>query len=178
MSSPTRTLAKQVVTSVPLEIAWNTWTTDEGIKSFFAPKTNVDLRQGGPFELFFDLKAPRGFQGTEGCKVLGVDVQKSLAFEFLAPPQFPNVRRVHTRVDLVFENVLSGGLVKVKMAHSGFQEGEEWDECYDFFNWSWDLVLGRFQSRFYNGPIDWSHPYMPQGVAPRPQRKLRDKVPS
>ena len=176
LSSPTRTLTKQAVTSVALETAWNAWTTGEGIRGFFAPKANVELKKGGPYELFFDLKAPRGFQGTEGCKVLEVNTQKNLAFEFLAPPQFPNARRVHTRVDVVFERVLSGGLVKLNIAHSGLLEGEEWDECYDFFNWSWDLVLGRFQYSFYSGPIDWSRPFMPQGVSPRPQSKLRDKV--
>ena len=89
----------------------------------------------GFYELFFDLKAPRGFQGTEGCRVLSINPPRSLAFEFLAPPQFPNVRRVRTRVDVLFEEVLSGGLVKVSLAHSGFVEGEEWDECFDFFSW-------------------------------------------
>jgi hypothetical protein len=105
---------------------------------------------------------------------LGVDSQKNLAFEFLAPPQFPNARRVHTRVDVKFEEVLNGGLVKVGLVHSGFREGEEWDECLDFFNWSWDLVLGRFRYTFPNGPVDWNHPYVPQELAGRPQRKLRD----
>jgi uncharacterized protein YndB with AHSA1/START domain len=169
-------LRKETVTSVSLESAWKTWTTAEGVTSFFAPKVNIDPRVGGPYELFFDLKAPRGFQGTEGCKVLGVDAQKNLAFEFLAPPQFPNARRVHTRVDVKFEEVLNGGLVKVSLVHSGFREGEEWDECLDFFNWSWDLVLGRFGYTFLNGPVDWNHPYVPQGLTGHPRRKLRDSA--
>jgi uncharacterized protein YndB with AHSA1/START domain len=176
LATPTRLIRKQTVTSVSVESAWKTWTTPEGVSSFFAPKANIDARVGGPYELFFDLKAPRGFQGTEGCKVLSVESPKSLAFEFLAAPEFPNARRVHTRVDVIFEEVLRGGLVKVSLAHSGFQEGEEWDECFDFFNWSWDLVLGRFQYLFSHGPIDWNHPYVPQGVTANPQRKLRDTV--
>lgn len=173
-----RLIRKQTVTSVSVESAWKTWTTREGVTSFFAPKANVDAQVGGPYELFFDLKAPRGFQGTEGCKILGVEPRKSLAFEFLAPPEFPNVRRVHTRVDVIFEEVLKGGLVKVSLAHSGFQEGEEWDECLNFFNWSWDLVLGRFQYLFSHGSINWNQPYVPQGITPSPQRKLRDTVPT
>ncbi len=164
------------MTSVPVETAWKTWTTVEGVTSFFAPKANVEARAGGPYELFFELKAPRGFQGTEGCRVLSVDPLKTLVFEFLAPPQFPNVRRVKTRVDLLLQPVLGGGLAKATVVHSGFTEGEEWDECFDFFNWSWELVLGRFQHLFRAGPVDWNHPYFPQGVAPRPQRKLRDHV--
>ncbi len=171
-----RSLSKHTTTSVSLDIAWKAWTTQDGVTSFFAPKANVDARQGGLYELFFDLKAPRGFQGTEGCKILTIEPSKRLSFEFLAPPQFPNVRRVRTRVDVLFDEVLNGGLVRVDLIHSGFVEGEEWDESYEFFSWSWDLVLGRFQYRLSQGSIDWNHPYIPQGVATEPQRKLRDEA--
>lgn len=162
--------------SVSAETAWKTWTTTEGVTSFFAPKANIEARVGGRYELLFDLKAPRGFQGTEGCKVLSVDPPMNLAFEFLAPPEFPNARRILTRVDLVLENVLGGGLTKINIAHSGFLEGEEWDECFEFFNWDWDLVLGRVQHLSLAGPIDWSHPYIPLGIGSRPLTKLREQI--
>src|SRR6266571_5459632 len=178
MTSPPQFVRKQTVVSISPETAWKTWTTIDGVTSFFAPKANIDPNVGGPYELFFDLKAPRGFQGTEGCKVLGLDPLRNIGFEFIAPPQFPNVRRVHTRVDVSFEEVLKGGLVKVSLVHSGFVEGEEWDESFDFYSWSWDLVLGRFQHRFSARPIDWNHPYWPSGIAARPQRKLRDHLSS
>ena len=178
MPAPPRVIQKQTITSVPLEEAWRNWTTAEGVSTFFAPKSSIEAKVGGPYELFFDLKAPRGFQGTEGCRVLALTPMKTIAFEFVAPPQFPNVRRVRSRVDVAFDQVLKGGVVRVELCHSGFVEGEEWDESYDFFSWSWDLVLGRFQYRCSAGPVDWNKPYMPQGVSPRPQRKLRDHVPS
>jgi len=176
MTAATRLVRKHSVVSIPPETAWKTWTTIEGVTSFFAPKANVDAKIGGPYELFFDLKAPKGFQGTEGCRVLRLEPPKNLTFEFIAPPQFPNVRRVRTRVDVLFDEVLKGGLVKVSLVHSGFVEGEEWDESFDFFSWSWELVLGRFQHRFSVRPIDWNHPYFPSGVSAHPQRKLRDHV--
>lgn len=176
LNNPARTLRKQTVASVSTETAWKTWTTTEGVTSFFAPKANIEARVGGRYELLFDLKAPRGFQGTEGCKVLSIDPPKNLAFEFLSPPEFPNARRILTRVDLVLENVLGGGLTKIDITHSGFLEGEEWDECFEFFNWNWNLVLGRLQHLSYAGPIDWSHPYIPVGIGSRPLRKLREQI--
>ena len=175
-SNSARILRKQTVASISAETAWKTWTTTEGVTGFFAPKANIEARVGGRYELLFDLKAPRGFQGTEGCKVLSIDPPRYLAFEFLAPPEFPNVRRILTRVDLVLENVLGGGLIKTNITHSGFLEGEEWDESFEFFNWDWDLVLGRFQYRSYAGPIDWSHPYIPPGTGSSPLRKLREHI--
>ena len=170
------TLRKQTVASVPAETLWKTWTTTEGVTSFFAPKANVEARVGGRYELLFDLKAPRGFKGTEGCKVLNLNPPSNLSFEFLAPPEFPNARRVSTRVDVVIEQVFGGGLTKVNITHSGFLEGEEWDECFQFFDWDWDLVLGRLQYQSYAGPIDWSRPYIPPGIGSRPLRKLRERV--
>jgi uncharacterized protein YndB with AHSA1/START domain len=171
-----RVIRKQTVVSAPQDVVWQTWTTPQGVTSFFAPKSNIEPKMGGLYELFFEPKAPKGFQGTEGCKILAFDPPRSLAFEFIAPPQFPNVRRIRTRVDVLIVDVLKGGLAKVDLSHSGFVEGEEWDESYDFFSWSWDLVLGRFQYRFSGGPIDWNNPHMPRGVGPRPKRKLRDSV--
>ena len=173
-----RVIRKEAVAAVPIGIAWQNWTTVEGVSSFFAPKAKIENVIGGAYELFFDLKAPKGFQGTEGCKLLELNPMRNLAFEFAAPPQFPNARRVRSRVDVSIEEPLRGGILKVDLTHSGFMEGEEWDECYDFFSWSWDLVLGRFQYRCTVRPIDWNNPYMPRGIAARPERKLRDHVPS
>jgi hypothetical protein len=107
---------------------------------------------------------------------LALEPQKHLAFEFIAPPQFPNVRRLRTRVDVTFGEVAKGGVVKLDLTHSGFNEGEEWDEFFEFCNWNWDLVLGRFQYRFSVGPIDWNNPYIPHGISARPGRKLRDHI--
>lgn len=178
LSPQTKVLRKEVTLTVPLEDVWSAWTTTGGVVTFLAPKANIELRIAGPYELFFDLKAPVGFQGTEGCKVLGFEKMKSLAFEHLAPPRFPNVRRVKTQAGLAFEELQRGGIVKVSIAHSGFLEGEEWDEFFDFCSWSWDLALGRFQHRFSSGPIDWKNPYTPRGMKPFPERRIRDHVPA
>jgi uncharacterized protein YndB with AHSA1/START domain len=169
-------IGKETITTATLEDAWKVWTTVEGVTSFFVPKANIEPVVGGRYELFSSLKAPKGFQGTEGCKVLALEPLKHLAVEFIAPPQFPNVRRLRTRVDVTFGEVAKGGVVKLDLAHSGFLEGEEWDEYLEFSDWNWDLVLGRFQYRFSVVPIDWNNPYVPHGITARPERKLRDHV--
>ncbi len=171
-------LRKEVVLSVPLREVWNAWTTSEGVMTFLAPKANVQLVIGGPYEMYFDLNLPLGFQGTEGCKVLGFDSTRGLAFDFLAPPQFPNVRRLRSRVDLQFEEVQRGGVVRVSLTHSGFLEGEEWDEYFEFSSWSWDLAMRRLQYRFQSGPIDWKDPYTPPELRTVPELRISDRAPS
>lgn len=176
MMDSSKIIRKEAITTATLEDAWKAWTTVEGVTSFFVPKAIIEPMVGGRYELFSSLKAPKGFQGTEGCKILTLEPLKHLAFDFIAPPQFPNVRRLRTRIDLTFGQVGKGGVVKLDLVHSGFQEGEEWDEFFEFCSWNWDLVLGRFQYRFSVGPIDWNNPYIPHGISARPERKLRDHI--
>jgi uncharacterized protein YndB with AHSA1/START domain len=176
VTSSSKIIRREAVTTATLEDAWKAWTTAQGLISFFVPKAIIEPVVGGQYELFSSLKAPKGFQGTEGCKISALEPQKHLAFEFIAPPQFPNVRRLRTRVDVSFGQVAKGGVVKLDLVHSGFLEGEEWDEFFEFSNWNWDLVLGRFQYRFSVGPMDWNNPYIPYGISGRPERKLRDHV--
>lgn len=178
MDSLPRSLTKEAVATVPIAQMWAAWTTAEGVITFFAPKAKIELRVDGPYELFFDLRAPIGFQGTEGCKVLHVERQNSFGFEFIAPLQFPNVRRLQTRVDLDFKEVQKGALNKVGLVHSGFLGGEEWDAAFEFFSWSWDLVLARFQHRLSSGPIEWKNPYFPPWLPRFAQRKIRDHIPA
>src|SRR6266566_4538841 len=143
-----KVIRKETITTAILQDAWKAWTTIEGVTSFLVPKASIEPVVGGRYELFSSLKSPKGFQGTEGCKILALEAQKHLAFELIAPPQFPNVRRLHTRVDITFGEVAKGGVLKLDLVHSGFLEGEEWDEFFDFSNWNWDLVLGRFSNDF------------------------------
>ena len=167
-------LRKEAITSTPLANVWPVWTTIDGITSFLAPKANIKLELQGPYEIFFDPEAPLGFRGTEGCKLLGFEPTKFLSAEWKAPPEFPNVRRQFTRVDIYFERVEA--LTRVRVVHSGWQEGEEWDTAYEFFDRAWDLDLARMQQRFSSGPIDWKKPYVPAWHRLHEQR-IRDHVP-
>ncbi len=167
-------LRKEAITSALIADVWTVWTTNEGITSFLAPKANIKLEDQGPYEIFFDPEAPLGFRGTEGCKILGLESMKTLSVEWKAPPQFPNVRRQKTRIDIYFERVEA--LTKVRIEHSGWDWGEEWDEAYAFSDHAWDLDLARLQHRFSSGPIDWRKPYIPAWLGAREQR-IRDHVP-
>ncbi len=170
-----KTLRKEAITSALIQDVWTLWTTNEGITSFLAPKANIKLEDNGPYEILFDPEAPLGFRGTEGCKILGLQQTNTLSVEWKSPPQFPNVRRQKTRVNIYMERVEA--LTKVRVTHSGWQEGEEWDEAYEFSDRAWDLNLARMQQRFASGPIDWRKPYVPAWIG-RHEQRIRDHVPS
>ncbi|UCG32867.1 MAG: SRPBCC domain-containing protein [Phycisphaerales bacterium] len=142
-----RILRKEVtVTASPQEV-WLAWTTTDGAKSFFAPEAHIELRVGGPYELYFNPSAPEGQRGSEGCRVLSFLPGEMLSFSWNAPLKFPEIRKERTCVVLRFEH-LGDGRVRVKVYHHGWGEGAQWDQVYAYFDRAWDLVLGRFGQRF------------------------------
>jgi len=89
-----RVVRKEVRVNASIEKVWKAWTTNEGATRFFAPKARIELTIGGRYELYFDLRAPKGSQGGEGCRVLSFLPMEMLSFEWNAPPEFPMVRRL------------------------------------------------------------------------------------
>lgn len=65
-----RMIRKDVVVNACVEEVWEAWTAPEGAVTFFAPRANIRLAIGGPYELFFDLDAPEGSRGGEGLRLL------------------------------------------------------------------------------------------------------------
>jgi uncharacterized protein YndB with AHSA1/START domain len=149
-----RILRKEALVPATMEDVWHAWTTTEGTKTFFSPQTHVKLTVGGPYEIRFNLDAPAGSQGSEGCTVLSYLPLEMLSFSWNAPPEFGELRGQHTMVVLRFEEV-EPGKVKVVLWHHGWGKGDDWEKLYDYFDKAWSYVLGNLKKRFVAGPIDW-----------------------
>jgi len=158
-------IRKEVEVDASVEKVWKAWTTSDGATMFFAPKAKIELVPRGRYELYFDLQASKGSQGSEGCRVLSFLPLEMLSFEWNAPPEFPMVRRQqkqeHTWVVLQFYPLVQGQ-TRVRLTHLGWREGEEWEKVFQYFLRAWDIVLGRLERMFSTGePIDWENPYSP-----------------
>lgn len=60
-----RAIRGEVIVPAGLDEVWNAWTTEDGIRSFFAPDVRVRLEVGGPYEIYFDPQAEPGRRGAE-----------------------------------------------------------------------------------------------------------------
>ena len=54
------TIRKVVIIPASVDDVWKSWTTKEGVITFFAPKASVELAVGGDYEMYFDPKKPEG----------------------------------------------------------------------------------------------------------------------
>src|SRR5215471_19242123 len=75
-----RVLVREAILPVSRAEAWHYWTSDEGIQQSVGVKgSDIELKNGGKYEIYFGMDYPVGKRGTEGCKVLCYDPLEMLA---------------------------------------------------------------------------------------------------
>jgi len=137
---------KQIIISKtinrPFSAIWWQWSTSEGLKTFFGADNKMDLKIGGPFEIYFLTENPYGLKGSEGCKVISFVKEKQLTFTWNAPPQYPQIRNssYHTWVVIDIEP-LSKDSTKVTLTHAGWPEDNDWSPVFDYFTKAWSTVF-------------------------------------
>ena len=154
-AAPERTVTKTVVVNATLDQTWDAWTTREGITSFFAPDAKVEARVGGPFQIYMDPDAAPGAKGADDMRFMALQPKSMLSFDWNAPPRMPLVRAQRTFVVVRLEAV-SPQQTRVTLTHTGWGEGSEWDQAYEYFDGSWSTVLDNLKRRFDTGPRDWT----------------------
>jgi len=143
-----------VTVQAPVAEVWKAWTTSEGIVTFFAPEAIVDPRPDGAFHIHMNPYAPPGLKGADDMRVMAVQENKLLSFSWNAPPHLAEVRKQRTFVTVRFEP--QGNATIVRLQHTGWGDGGEWDKAYDYFDKAWKSVLEALQKSVVEGPRDWT----------------------
>jgi len=142
-----RILHKETTVGSPIDEAWWAWTTSEGMASWWAKDSWIDLRIGGPYELYFLLDQRRGSQGSEGCRILSFRPPEMLSFSWNFPPSIPEIRFEHTWIVLRFVP-LGPAETRVVLDQLGWKQGPAWEEGWKYFDDAWGRVLEAFRTRF------------------------------
>ena len=146
-----RILRKEILIRAPLNAVWHAWTTEEGLSSV-SQKSNVELKVGGPFELFLQLDPDeRGRRGAEGSKILAFLPQEMLAFDWTFPPSIPSLRYSGKKTQVIIRlEDLGSGEIRVRLAQTTWGQGEDWDAGYAYFDKGWEVVLERLKTDLEN----------------------------
>lgn len=153
-----RVVKAEIIVNAGIDAVWEAWTTEAGLKTFFAPACKVEPRVYGAFEMYFNPNGAPGERGGEGNLILALQPKNMLSFTWNAPPHLPNVRQQRTSVVVRFKE-LGKSQTKVTLIESGWGEGEEWDKAFAYFSKAWqNIVLPRLKQRFEIGPLDWTKP--------------------
>ncbi len=145
-----RTIEKERILTTDPATAWADWASAEGIARWWGPEgSDIDLRVGGPFELYFSLAEPEGSRGSEGCRYLAYVPGEMISFTWNAPPHLP-LRTTNTWVVITVAPASDGG-TRIRLVHVGFLDGTDWDDYRDYFERAWDFVLDRQQAHHLGG---------------------------
>lgn len=140
-----RAIVKEVEVAAPLAAVWPLWTTSAGLARWLAPRANVELRIGGPYEVLFLEDAPVGSQGSEGCRILAFLPERLLCFTWNAPPHLATTRAAHTWVVVELAPAAAG--TRVTVTHLGWpasglaDAASEWPATFAYFDRAWGRVL-------------------------------------
>jgi uncharacterized protein YndB with AHSA1/START domain len=157
VGKPERAVIAEATIDAPQSDVWQAWSTEAGVRSFFAPACRVELRLRGAYEMYFDPAAPEGRRGGEGMILLAIQEPSMLSFTWNAPPELPSVRPQLTHVTVRLRAVAPRATL-VRLHHDGWGEGGEWDEAFRYFESAWrEVVLPRLRYRFAVGPVDWAN---------------------
>lgn len=137
------TYAETTVEASPAD-AFADWTTAETIQEFFAPQAIIDPTPGGLYQLCFAPEAPEGECGNDDGRVLAIQADKMLSFTWSMPPNMPEIRPHLTVVQILFSPV-DDDRTRVRIFHTGYGSGEDWDEGRDYFDRVWPKVLENYR---------------------------------
>lgn len=137
------------------------WSTESGVRSFFAPAARIDDRPGGRYTImFFPDDDPEGLvHGTAGAHLLAAEPDRFLAFEWVvfagdeakgnnAPPYAAPALRMPDTLPTWVEVALTprGTGTHVEFRHYGFGEGELWGRSHAWFTRAWGGVLRQMEA--------------------------------
>ena len=154
-----RIIRLEEIIAAPAAEVWKAWSTVEGLRTFLAPDSVIDVRVGGQWEIHFEPGSPVGSRGSEGCKVLEIKKGRLLAFEWNFEPGSP-IRDEKTSVSIEI-HAFGGAQCQVGLEQVGWKEGADWDAGFERCSRTWNLALARLEHRFIDGPIDWTNPWNP-----------------
>ncbi len=150
-----RAIVREIVVPAPPEEAFALWASSEGMAKWWVPSTRIELRPGGFYELYFMTDAPKGQQGSEGCRVLSFLPGRMLSFTWNAPPHLPKTRSRRTWV--VVETTPEGAGTRLRLTHLGWPDsewdtpGSQWPETFAYFDKAWTSVVDLFAKHFTGG---------------------------
>lgn len=146
MKIETDHIIKKRTVNKSVQDVWTLWTTHEGLKQFFGEDNKIELTIGGAFEIYFLMDNYYGLRGAEGCKVLSFVKEKSLAFSWNAPPQFPDIRNAQHYTWVVVELEAQGDdRTLVTLTHAGWPHNKEWEPVKTYFQNAWDRVMASLE---------------------------------
>lgn len=143
-----------LVVRYPLEQMFRLFTQNEHLQNWFSVAADVEPVVGGKYELYWN-PANKEVDSTIGCKVLAVEENKFLSFEWKGSQKFAAVMnevRPLTHVTIFFAPHEQG--TEIHLFHNGWRDTAEWDEAREYFTMAWKMCFSSLQKYIANQSVE------------------------
>lgn len=135
---------------IPIDLAFDYFTKEELITSWLTVKANIELRDGGAYELFWTPDdSDQTKNSTYGCKILAFEKPYFLNVEWRGNSDhknFMNNVRPLTNVTVHF-NKIDDSTTKITLLHTGWRKGKDWDTARTYFVNAWNGAFEILQQK-------------------------------
>lgn len=130
---PGRSIDKTIRIAAPVDAVWRALSEGQELERWFPLRADVTPGVGGRIWLSWGP----GVEAATPIEVWEPNRHLRAADEYPTGPDTPPVR---VAMDFYIE-ADAGGTTVVRLVHSGFQEGAEWDDQYEAMNGGWSYFL-------------------------------------
>ena len=140
------------VVAAPLDTVWAAWTTNEGLRSWYAPHVEVDLRIGGLMRANYNARGALGDPQTVEREILSFEPHKMLSVRVVdLPDWFPSPNTIRSMWTVVYFEPLDRERTQFRLVSLGFNTSEESQRMRAFFEQGNATLLQQLQSHFLEG---------------------------
>lgn len=123
--------------------AFSFWSKPERLSEWLCAEARLGLESGGAFELRFGPQESE-HNSTLGCQVVTVEGPHAIAFQWRGPAHLPQMATPgSTMVFVTFVSSKKGTLVR--LVHTGFGVGKEWQEARHWQKMAWQKAFRALQ---------------------------------
>lgn len=146
-----------IIPGVSPEQVWKMVSTSDGLRSFVAPVTDVEMKYNGHYYTNYQPGSKIGDPGTIYNTVLAYVPLEMLAIHVklgkaIFPPTVADADRLNAILQI---KDLGDNRVRVWETMVGWQDGQDWDKVYSFFQTGNSYVLGQLYKALTVGPRQW-----------------------
>jgi len=125
--------------------AFEMFTINKHLEKWLTEVADVEPKVGGKYELFWNPE-DRENDSTIGCKILAIQPDRFLAFEWKGPQHFKHfMNGVMPLTNVGVSFIPSPEGTEVHLLHTGWRDLPEWEVARQWFDKEWDMALSELQ---------------------------------
>lgn len=139
----------EVVLDASIGEAWDAFTTEEGIRSWIAPRAEIDFRIGGLMRTNYDVEAGPDDPSWIETRILAYEPQRVLCWQTAKSPEgFTHADVIERAWSVIRFEPIGPERTRVVLTSCGWGEGEQWDAALAYFEAGNKYLLDRLRASF------------------------------